>query len=49
MVNTGECLRLSEICKGVLRLKTYENGLESQDSRPFSILLEANQQELATG
>ena len=32
----------------MLRLKTYENGLESQDSRPFSILLAVGQQELVT-
>ncbi len=44
---TGECRRLSRFRKWPLRLKTYENGLVSSDSRPFSIARDGAQQELA--
>ncbi len=35
----GECRRLSGIRKWALHSKTHENGLESDDSRPFSNLV----------
>ncbi len=45
---TGECRRLSAIRKWPLRLKTYENGPESYDSRPFSIACNIAQRQLAS-
>ena len=43
---TGEGRRLSSNRKWPLRLKTYENGPESYDSRPFSIAQSGAQQQL---
>jgi len=41
--------RLSAIRKWALHPKTYEDGLESYDPRPFSNARDVAQQELATG
>ena len=46
-IDTGECRRLSLIRKWARAPKTYENGPESYDSRPFSIVRSAEQQQLA--
>jgi hypothetical protein len=47
-LNTGECLRPRRIRKWAPRPKIDDNGLGSDDPRPFATSIEASQQELAT-